>query len=391
MKIAIVNAPSESEYANALISRLVKLLSSFSEKLFVFSSSFKGYHETNIIPIRIKIPKELPISSQLSYILAQLKILRELKKIKDDVDIVMLFLGSRGYLLPAIFSKLWRKKVIIIHTGNSFEQAKVRFSSYPSFFQKFRLLLPRILEEIENINYSLVADAVVVETHWAIKKYGRFSKIRNKTRWGTLYVDTRMFHPTVHVNKRGVIVGFVGRLTPEKGVIELARAIKIIMQKFKLIKKVIFVGDGNSKLEILNILSNERDNIFIAGMVSAEMVPTYLNQMKLMVFPSYTEGFANAVAESMACGTPTLTTRVGLVNDFAMDEKNALILKTPTPSEIASKIQYALNNPKILVKISHISPKLILKYYSFEASKERFFNILGELYGGDNHEDSGRV
>lgn len=62
--------------------------------------------------------------------------------------------------------------------------------------------------------------------------------------------------------------------------------------------------------------SNLNDKVSLVGRVSYDEVPRYLNQLKLLVILSYSEGFPNTVLEAMACGTPVLATRVGAVPDI---------------------------------------------------------------------------
>jgi len=47
-----------------------------------------------------------------------------------------------------------------------------------------------------------------------------------------------------------------------------------------------------------------------------------LDELKLVVLPSYTEGLPNIMPETMACGTPTLATPVGDIPDIIKDWRN---------------------------------------------------------------------
>lgn len=121
-------------------------------------------------------------------------------------------------------------------------------------------------------------------------------------------VDTDFFSPRKRQrNTDEIILGFVGRLRPEKNVrllgeIEAAlRAADIENYKF------LIVGEGGERSWLENNLRNAR----LTGEIFGEDLARAFANMDLFVFPSQTDAFGNVVLEAMAAGVPAVVMRSG--------------------------------------------------------------------------------
>ena len=109
--------------------------------------------------------------------------------------------------------------------------------------------------------------------------------------------------------KAASVVGFVGRLTRDKGLPELIEAFETIL-KSEAEARLLLVGwfdaseDALSPTMRTRILSHPR--IHCTGFV-ADTAP-YYRAMDLMFLPTWREGFPNAVLEAAATGIPVITT-----------------------------------------------------------------------------------
>jgi glycosyltransferase involved in cell wall biosynthesis len=108
-----------------------------------------------------------------------------------------------------------------------------------------------------------------------------------------------------------------------------------------------------------------------------------MNKMKLLVFPSYSEGLPSTLLEGMACGTPVLVTPVGAMPDIIQDGKNGFIMQNNSPECIAKNIRRALDHPDLEV-ISKNARTLIEKNFSYKATVEKHKNLIEILQGQSN-------
>jgi glycosyltransferase involved in cell wall biosynthesis len=101
-------------------------------------------------------------------------------------------------------------------------------------------------------------------------------------------------------------IGFVGRFTKDKGIVELISAFAIIQQTLPTVRLLLVgdfeAGDPLSPEIITQIKSNPA--IIMPGFVKDTSL--YYPLMKVFAFPSYREGFPNAPLEAALASIPTV-------------------------------------------------------------------------------------
>ena len=117
------------------------------------------------------------------------------------------------------------------------------------------------------------------------------------------------------------------------------------------------------------------DKVKFVGWISHDELPYYLNELKLFVLPSYTEGLPNIMLEAMACGTPVLVTPVGSIPDFIKDGETGFIMENNSPDSIVRNIIRAINHPdkELILKNAQ---DLVKFQFSFEVAVEKYRKML---------------
>jgi glycosyltransferase involved in cell wall biosynthesis len=135
-------------------------------------------------------------------------------------------------------------------------------------------------------------------------------------------VDPVLFHPQVRPPNPIPVVGFIGRLVPEKGVDLLLRAFATLTTPARL--QIIGQGQERDALQALATTLGIADRVtFIPQMPSTQMPATY-PQLDLLVIPSRTlptwkEQFGRVIIEAMACGVPVLGSDSAAIPDVIGD------------------------------------------------------------------------
>jgi glycosyltransferase involved in cell wall biosynthesis len=121
-------------------------------------------------------------------------------------------------------------------------------------------------------------------------------------------IDTELFHPRPRRRRDGeLVIGYVGRLTPEKNVRALARVEAALegagMERFRLL----IVGDGGE----LGWLQRNLRRAEFTGVLRGERLAEAYADMDVFVFPSRTDAYGNVVQEALASGVPAVVSDVG--------------------------------------------------------------------------------
>jgi glycosyltransferase involved in cell wall biosynthesis len=182
--------------------------------------------------------------------------------------------------------------------------------------------------------------AISQHTKKALEKLGRK---------GALIVpcgaDIRLIDSAPSSTKSADII-FVGRLTPQKNVGLLIRAVNRIKEKGKNASCLI-IGDGpdnvflHSLVQELGLTANVR---FLARVETDIEVFSYMKGSGVLVHPSTREGFGTVIVEANACGIPVVTVRhpLNAAQDLVVDGQNGFTSDLSV-EDIADKILMALD------------------------------------------------
>ena len=130
------------------------------------------------------------------------------------------------------------------------------------------------------------------------------------------------------------VVGFVGRLTKDKGldVLAAARSVMAISgQRFQLL--VVGEVDDKSGAEVLSQLSRSSLPSIVTGYVSHPEI--YYQLMDVLCLPTLREGFPNVVLEAAASGVPSVTTTATGAIDSVIDGRTGLIASVSSAPDLA--------------------------------------------------------
>lgn len=153
-----------------------------------------------------------------------------------------------------------------------------------------------------------------------------------------------MKKPVFCDREQGPVIGFVGRLTNEKGIETLFSAWKSLSITYPE-AQLLLVGPWDNEVPIsdeikLEIMSDKR--VTVTGFV--EDTVSFYEQMDVFVFPSLREGFPNAPMEASAMQIPVIGSRAIGTVDAIMDGITGSLVDQNSPQQIVDAIsQYVLD------------------------------------------------
>lgn len=356
--------------------RLASVLAASAKEVFIITGNFSiDIPRNNIKVINVRTPvvknlKEPLFSRGFRFFLAQFTlssaILGLSLRSSTKLDAVFFF-GGEALLIPVLISKLLRKEVIFLLRSfvEKDEQARKNpFHGILGFFKRLNLVM---------------ADKIIVLAEGLISQWN-LERHRNKILVAPfLFVDFEKFRPTKPLNEKANLIGYIGRFEPEKGILNFIQAMPTLLEMESDIK-VVIAGDGPLRDETERYIKQADLNarVQFSGWIVHNQMPDYLNQLRLVVLPSYTEGLPNLVLEAMACGTPILATSVGAIPGMITDGETGFVMEDNSPECIVRNIIRALNHPQ-LDQISRNARALVEAQYSYDAAVEIYRNILANL------------
>lgn len=151
----------------------------------------------------------------------------------------------------------------------------------------------------------------------------------------------------------GTLIISVGRLVPWKGFSVLIEAMAEV--KKEIPDSTLFIaGEGPIKAELekhAKEIGLEKDVIFL-GKVPQTTLFEYVKAADLFVLNTDYEGFSHQLLETMALGTPIITTPVGGNIELVEDGENALFVDYNDKLKLAESIIGLIRNPVLAEKIS---------------------------------------
>ncbi|OGO08346.1 MAG: hypothetical protein A3K46_04875 [Chloroflexi bacterium RBG_13_60_9] len=183
------------------------------------------------------------------------------------------------------------------------------------------------------------------------------------------------FSQTIPLKERRNLVGFIGRVSLEKGILPFVRAIPAVITALPDTEFLI-IGSGR----VDELLQDELVALKLAEKVAwlrwvdRGEVGRRLNQLKLLVVPSSTEGLPYIILEAAACGTPVLATGVGGIPDLIAHGKTGFLLPNNSSEAIARGIQSALSSDRLAI-IAEQARRMAEDEYSFQACVRRYRSI----------------
>ncbi len=299
------------------------------------------------------------VSRILHNILTQARLARRVREL-DLTDTWIFFFGGEVLVLPMITAKLTGRTVILALPGHT----PIMMASAGD-----RLLVPaRFLTRLTcRLCDRIILYSPALIDHWGLERYRDKITIAREH-----LLDFERFRIEVPLEKRHATIGYIGRLADEKGVWNFVRALPLIAARNSDLHFFIG-GDGPLLPGIKGFIQENRlaDQVTLAGWIHHDDLPAYLNQLRLLVLPSYTEGLPNIMLEAMACGTPILATPVGAVPDFIRDGETGFILGSNTPEGIATSVLEILERRQP-ASVARAARECVEQEFSFERAVERF-------------------
>ena len=170
------------------------------------------------------------------------------------------------------------------------------------------------------------------------------------------------------------VLGYLGRLVPEKGLLDLLEALIQLPRAIQLR----MIGDGSQRAELLARV----DQLGLTGRVEirswANDVPAELHVIDALVLPSRTtrnwkEQFGRVLVEAMSCGVPVVGSTSGEI-PHVIDDAGLIFPEGNIPALVAM-LRQLYENPALCADLAARGRSRVLNHYTQVALAKRYYTI----------------
>ncbi len=263
--------------------------------------------------------------------------------------------GYRCDVLGIIIAKLTRLPVV--STCHGFISNDLNLKLYNKLDRRLLKYADKIMAVSEGIKKDLISNGIkqsrIELIQNAVEQNGNKEQLeRNRT-------AKRQFF---NIQKKDFVVGYIGRLSKEKGVKYLIEA-HTLLSKAGAPVKMLIIGDGTQRKELEDLVKNagNEGSVMFTGFQSD--IESWLPAMDVFVLPSLTEGTPMSLLEAMAEGIPVVASAVGGVPQVVQAGINGILVSPGKPEEIEKAILALYKNETLRNSLAREAEKAIKQKY----------------------------
>jgi glycosyltransferase involved in cell wall biosynthesis len=186
------------------------------------------------------------------------------------------------------------------------------------------------------------------------------------------------------------VVGFVGRLVVEKGLLVLMKAAPIVIDKIPDVKFLIIGPLDNEKNdaiqpEIIGQYGLENHFVFLG---QRQDMPELYALMNVFVLPSYREGFPRAPMEASAMAIPSIVSDIRGCRETVVDHETGLFVPIGDHISLAQAIILLLNDPITAEKMGDKARALAVKKFDenevFKRVDQKYLELIDKKISHNN-------
>ena len=157
---------------------------------------------------------------------------------------------------------------------------------------------------------------------------------------------------------------FVGRLSPEKGILELVQAAGGM--------KLTVAGDGPLRERVPEAL----------GFVPHHELPPLYERAAVVAVPSHREGFGVVCAEAMAYGRPVVASAVGGLLDLVVDGETGLLVPPGDVDALRAALERLLGDAELRRRLGEAARERIREHFTWPAVTDRTIQAYEDALAG---------
>jgi glycosyltransferase involved in cell wall biosynthesis len=202
----------------------------------------------------------------------------------------------------------------------------------------------------ESIREVLIAEGLCPPEKIKVLEHGSIDGVEADRTFNPARISTesaRLVRARYQIPEGAPVMGFVGRIVRDKGLIELAQSWRVLREECPSLHLLV-VGPFESQdpipAEVEATLRSDL-RVHLAGMVHD--MPSIYRTLDLLVLPTYREGFPASLLEAAAMELPVIATQIPGCVDAVRDGETGLLVPVRDAEALTAAVRMYLGDPTL--------------------------------------------
>jgi len=312
---------------------------------------------------------------------------------QNNIDAITL--KMRGDVDPFTILKLVgilrKKKIDIILTN---VEKELRISGIAAIFTGVKAVISRkgVDLPIKNrlqyrFTHNMLATVIVANSQSTKKTLLKNAPWLNQDKISVIYngidpelfsiENTRDLRDELGIPQQFPLIGFVGRLNVQKGIVYILEAFEKVFEKIPS-AQLLMAGTGDLSDEIETIAKKKgfSRNIHLIGF--RDDIPNVMRTIDLLILPSVWEGFGIVLIEAMAAEKPCVITNISSMPEIVIDGQTGIVVPSKDANKLADAIINLIRNPSLAKKMGCEGKKLVQNKFTLQKMISRYEQLFYE-------------
>jgi len=327
--------------------------------------------------IRIPFAREISPINDFKSLIKIIKLVT-----KEKPDIINAGNPKTGFLFSLAHIFFWKIPLIFTLRGVrsdtllGLKKKIVRFTEYLTclFANKVIAISPSLKVHAENIGIVNRNKCVVLS-----KGSSNGINVKHYSRSENILQNAQILIEKFKIPKNSFKLVFVGRLTKDKGLVELLDALKICLDSKADISLVIAgpIEKQDPMPEEYYGMIESHPRIYYLGK-QIDVRPVYTLGNALVLY-SYREGFGNVAIEASSMGIPTIVADIPGLRDTTEHEVTGLLVEPRNSGKLSNAIMKLYDDHELVKKLGENGQMRVAHYFSNEIVWSKQLELYLEL------------
>ncbi len=189
----------------------------------------------------------------------------------------------------------------------------------------------------------------------------------------------RKIRTNLKIDKDDIVFGYAGRLTIEKGIVELLTAFDNIKNDNRKIHLFIIGDQDKRKPMPKEILKQMDKDPHIHRIPWTDDIVSYMAAMDVFVLPTYHEGFPGVLIEAAAMKKPVIGTDAVGARDALQDGINGIMVKVRDVASLEQALRELLEDPQKRIEMGTKGRRWVAENFDRNVVWSRLLEVYEKL------------